>query len=61
MQQPLGPLVELLRRPAALGPGARLDVGAQAPRAGDAAPAELAAQAVVTLKRCIQIAWILSN
>src|SRR5438105_7690205 len=59
VQQALGALVELLGSPAAFRPCAGLEVGAQAPRAGDAAPAELAAQEVVALQRRFQVVRVL--
>src|SRR5687768_12915651 len=56
VQQALGTLVEILGGPAAPGPGARLDVRPQASSARDAAPAELAAQALVAVERGIELA-----
>src|SRR5687767_12565944 len=56
VQHALGALVELLRGPAALGPRARLDVGAQVAPARDAAPPELAAQAIVARERGVEVA-----
>src|SRR3954466_9702539 len=55
VQHALRTLVEIFGAPAFLGARARLDVGAEAPRARDAAPAELAAQAIVAGEGAEQI------
>src|SRR5512138_742567 len=58
-QHALRALVELVRRPAALGARARLDVGAEPAPARHAAPAELASQSVVTFQRRMHVARLL--
>src|SRR5882672_1731528 len=50
-------LIELFGAPRELGPCASFDVGADARRAAHNAAAEFAAQALVTVKRRVQVSW----